>query len=245
VKAYLRDVHGMNANLRIAIIPAFLLGLVCLSGCAVSRGGLSKVEKARFAAVPVVFMGDSITYYWGPGQQGESNAFTVNNKWINAGVYGETSGQMLARFQSGVVALNPAMVHIMAGTNDVYPGWVLCGGAQDVDTCDNIKAMTAMCQAAGIQVILGTIPPWGVGDAAKGFDPSPERYTRINQLNEWIAQFAAENSFTLVDYHRLLVSSDGDTYLPGLTVDGIHPSPPAYARMTPAAVSAISFAQTK
>ena len=141
--------------------------------------------------------------------------------------------------------MKPALVHILTGTNDVYPGWVLCGGVQTVDTCGNIKAMAAMARAAGIQVILSTISPWGAGDAAKGFDPSPDRYTRINQLNQWIEQFSADNDLTVVDYHTLLVAADREMYKAGLTVDGIHPTPQAYALMTPLAKTAISDAQRK
>ena len=105
--------------------------------------------------------------------------------------------------------------------------------------------MVAMAKNAGIQIILGTIPPWGPGDASKGFDPSPDRYTRINQLNQWIIQYAADNYLTLADYHRLLVSSDGNTYAQGLTVDGIHPSVQGYVVMTPFAESAVIDAQRK
>jgi lysophospholipase L1-like esterase len=234
-----------RAGVRGSFILSCFIGLVWLAGCIGTRARHGDLQETLFAPVNVVFMGDSITSFWGPGQPGDSDAFTVHPNWINSGVYGETSGQMLARFQNDVIAQSPAMVHILAGTNDVYPGWVLCGGVQNVDTCDNIKAMVAMSRSAGIQVLLCTIPPWGPGDAAKGFDPSPDRYTRINQLNQWIEQFAADNELTIVDYHRLLVSSDGDTYVPDLTVDGIHPSPKAYTLMTPVAESAIANAQRK
>lgn len=234
-----------RAGARGFVIFGYFIGLVCLAGCAGQLARQGDLQQALFAPTKVTFMGDSITYYWGPGQQGDSDAFTVHANWINKGVYGETSGQMLARFQGDVIAQSPAMVHILAGTNDVYPGWVLCGGVQNVDTCGNIKAMVAMSRSAGIQVLLGTIPPWGPGDAAKGFDPSPERYTRINQLNQWIEQFSADNQLTVVDYHSLLVSSDGNTYVPDLTVDGIHPSPKAYGLMTPFAEAAIANTQRK
>jgi lysophospholipase L1-like esterase len=220
-----------------------IFAFACLSGC--MQSGRGRIAEAVFAPASVVFMGDSVTLYWGPGQQGQSDAFVVNANWINKGAYGETSGQMLARFPTDVLALKPALVHILAGTNDVYPGWVLCGGVQNVDTCGNIKAMVAMARAAGIQVILSTIPPWGPGDAAKGFDPSPDRYNRINQLNQWIEQFSADNDLTVADYHTLLVAADGEMYKAGLTVDGIHPTPQAYALMTPLAKTAISDAQRK
>ncbi len=210
-----------------------------------SRAAQSETKSALFAPVRVVFLGDSITYFWGPGQSGNSEAFTDHKDWLNAGAYGETSGQMLNRFQASVLDQKPAMVHILAGTNDVYPGWVLCGGVRSVDTCGNIKAMTIMAQAAGIQVILGTIPPWGPGDAAKGFDPSPERFTRVDELNQWIVQYAGEKGLTIVDYHRLLASSDGKTYQAAMTMDGIHPDPTGYEAMTPVAEAAISDAQRK
>jgi hypothetical protein len=130
----------------------------------------------------VIFIGDSITYLWatGPGQA----CFGIHPTWIAKGVPGQTSGQVLARFQTDVIDLHPAVVHILVGTNDVYPGWTL--GPSDA----NVTAMAQMAQVFAIKVVLATIPPWETdpltGDVAYGADPSPSRYERIEVWNDWL-----------------------------------------------------------
>ena len=137
------------------------------------------------------------------------------------------------------------MVQILTGTNDVYPGWVLCGGSAIFDTCDNIKAMVAMAQAAGIKPMSATIPPWGPGSLAESSDPSPARYQRIDQLNQWIRQYGKVNQITVVDYWQALVSPDGETYIPSFTIDGVHPSVAGYDVMTTLVETAIVEQVTK
>ena len=91
-----------------------LLVLLCTTGCG-----------ASFTYQPtVVFVGDSITSLWGSNQSGQASTFTQNN-WLDVGVSGTTSGEIAAGFDSYVIALQPKAVHILAGTNDVYPGWQL------------------------------------------------------------------------------------------------------------------------
>jgi len=68
---------------------------------------------------------------------------------------------MVARFQEDVIARLPRVVAILAGTNDVYPGWTLCGAGGPTDTCHNIIWMVSQAQSRGIRPILATIPPWG------------------------------------------------------------------------------------
>jgi lysophospholipase L1-like esterase len=72
---------------------------------------------------------------------------------------------MVNRFETDVIARHPTVVVILAGTNDVYPGWTLCGGSQSTDSCDNIMWMVSQAEANGIQPILATIPPWGCKEA--------------------------------------------------------------------------------
>ena len=87
----------------------------------------------------VVFIGDSITYNWSQSWAGQQATFAENN-WLNVGVIGLTSGQIAAQFKSYVVQLEPQAVHILAGTNDVYPGWQLS------DTANNIENMVKQAQ---------------------------------------------------------------------------------------------------
>jgi lysophospholipase L1-like esterase len=189
----------------------------------------------------VVFLGDSITYNW--GLSWASPDFSEHPTWNDQGVTGQNSYQLLFRFQADVVSQHPQIVHILTGTNDVYPGWVLCGGSPIFDTCNNIKSMVAMAQAAGITPILATIPPWGPGALPESADPSPEHYTHTDQLNQWIKVYGKEMGLVVIDYHRALETTDGQTYVPDLTVDGVHPSAAGYTLMTPMVEDAIAATQ--
>jgi acyl-CoA thioesterase I len=201
----------------------------------------------------VVFMGDSITYNW--GQSWASPDFSEFPQWTDKGIVGNDSGQMVDRFQSDVVDLRPDIVVILAGTNDVYPGWQLCDGTgtgydgHNQDTCHNIAYMIGQAKANGIKPVLATIPPWGCPDPncqlAETADGSAARYTRINTLNTWIKQYGAEQGLVVVDYHSALVSVDGNTYVQDLTIDGVHPTPAGYAIMTPLVEDAITATTAK
>jgi lysophospholipase L1-like esterase len=183
----------------------------------------------------VVFIGDSITYNWSQSWAGQQATFTGNN-WLNVGVIGLTSSQIAAEFKSYVVQLEPQAVHILAGTNDVYPGWQLS------DTANNIENMVKQAQQHHIAVVIGTIPPWGPGSLPERADPSPERFVRIDQLNQWITQYAAQQGIQMVDYHSMLAAANGENYIPALTVDGVHPSAAGYAVMTPHTQQALKAA---
>lgn len=184
----------------------------------------------------VVFIGDSITAIWGGGQEGPQ--FAEHPNWIDQGIGGQTSSQVLARFQADVVDLHPEMVHILIGTNDVYPGWSLIPSeANAIDSVANVEAMVKMAQANGIHVILATIPPWGCLASncvlALAADPTPSRYARINSWNAWIEQYALSQAIPVVDYHSALLAPDEEHYTPDLTLDGVHPSTAGYLVMTP------------
>ena len=202
-----------------------LLLLLCIPGC----GTTFRVHPA------VIFIGDSITYNWSQNWAGQQATFTQNN-WLNVGVIGLTSGQIAALFNPDVVDLQPQAVHILAGTNDVYPGWQLSV------TAKNLQAMVAQAKANHIAVVIGTIPPWGPGLLPEIADPSPERFQRIDELNQWIAQFAAAQGIQMVDYHTLLEAPNGENYIPAYTVDGVHPSAAGYAVMTPHTEQALQAA---
>jgi lysophospholipase L1-like esterase len=97
--------------------------------------------------------------------------------------------------------------------------------------------------AGGITPILATIPPWGPGTVAENADPSRERYDRIDQLNHWIQSYGQQMGLVVIDYHTVLQAADGETYVPTLTVDGVHPSAAGYTLMTPLVEDAITAAQ--
>jgi lysophospholipase L1-like esterase len=205
-----------------------VLVVLCISGCGTSFN----VHPA------VVFVGDSITHEWSQSYNGQQATFVQNN-WLNIGVLGLTSKQILAHFNEYIPDLPTPAVHIIAGTNDVYPGWQLS------DTSVNIQAMVSIAKKNHIAVVLGTIPPWGPEPIAEQADPTPQRFQRIAQLNQWIMQFAAQQGITVADYHSVLAAANGENYAQGLTFDGVHPSPTGYALMTPVAEKALQAAMAQ
>jgi lysophospholipase L1-like esterase len=213
------------------------ISLLLIAGCASHNSNVSQKP------LSVVFIGDSITANWVATWAGDT--FTSHPNWINKGVTGDNSNQVRARFQTDVIALHPDVVVILAGTNDVYPGWNL--GASEVpavflnaiDSPANMESMVNAAQAAGIRVILGTIPPWNC-DApncalAKKADPTVSRFQRIELWNEWLKGYAFSKGIQVADYHSVLNSSaqSDQMYVPALTVDGVHPTSAGYAAMAP------------
>lgn len=193
------------------------------------------VKKAMTDPPSVVFIGDSITALWGSGQEPQ---FAEHPSWVDKGISGQTSNEVLGRFQADVVDLHPEIVHILIGTNDVYPGWALYPSSSNaINSAVNVEAMVQMAQANGIHVILATIPPWGCAasncSSAESADPTASRYDRINAWNAWIEQYALSQGIPVVDYHSALLAPDGERYVPEMTIDGIHPSAAGYVVMAP------------
>jgi lysophospholipase L1-like esterase len=210
---------------------------VCGSSAAIAATG--QPERPILAPPSVVFIGDSISAIWGSGQEGPE--FAEHPNWIDKGVSGQTSSQVLARFQTDVIDLHPKIVHILVGTNDVYPGWTLepteGTPGNGIDSPADVEAMVQMAQANFVHVILATIPPWGCDAAnctlAETADPTPSRYGRINIWNAWIEEYALSQGIPVVDYHSALLAPDGEHYVPELTLDGVHPSAAGFVVMTP------------
>jgi lysophospholipase L1-like esterase len=152
----------------------------------------------------VVFLGDSITARW------HLQSFFTDQA-INKGVEGQTAEQIASRFQSDVVALQPATVVILAGSNDVR------SGATDFSSAmDSLAAMAAQAQANGIRAIVCTLPPIdGHMDAVRSY----------NQLLTSDPRFSVS-----CNYYRALTDLNGNP-LPGILHDEIHPSAVGYLRM--------------
>jgi acyl-CoA thioesterase-1 len=163
-------------------------------------------------------MGDSITEGWK-----ESRPEFFRGDRIDRGISGQTTSQMLGRFYADVIALRPAVVHILAGTNDIAGN----GGATTLkDIENNIRSMVELAQAHRIRVILGTVLPAARYPWRSEIDPvSP-----VAALNMWIRSYAKLQGIRLVDYYSAL--DDGHHGLaPGDSGDGVHPSPAGYAKM--------------
>lgn len=166
----------------------------------------------------IVFIGDSITELWGLADP----AFFSNGR-VNRGISGQTTGQILLRFQADVVALHPRAVHILAGTNDIAGN---TGPESEEDVHNNIAAMVTLAKGNGIRVYLGSLPPSDHFAWSPTLKPAPQ----ILALNTWLRAFATAQGIAYVDYNRVLASDTG-AMQPGLSMDGVHPNAAGYRRM--------------
>ena len=170
----------------------------------------------------VVFMGDSITEAWHfTGPQGSFNG----KPYVNRGVSGQATPHMLIRFQQDVIALQPKVVVILAGTNDIGGN---AGPMTLEQTEANLATMAELATANHIRVVLCSVLPaldfpWHHGQV-----PAP----KIVALNDWIKAYAAEKGYVYVDFHSAM-KDEHDGLPPMLSRDGVHPLPAGYAVMTP------------
>jgi lysophospholipase L1-like esterase len=183
----------------------------------------------------VVFMGDSITDGW--GRRPKTGQFFPGKPYINRGISGQTTPQMLIRFQQDVVALHPAAVVILAGTNDIAGN---TGPSTPQMIEDNFSSMADIASANGIKVILASITP----AYAYPWKPGAQPVAEIRELNAWIKTYCDTHSYTYLDYYDSLSDAKG-AMLPGDSFDGVHPTAKGYAVMTPLAEQAIAKALGK
>jgi len=182
----------------------------------------------------VVFMGDSITDNWGKGQ----TQFFPGKPYINRGISGQTTPQMLIRFRPEVIAFKPKVVVILAGTNDLAGNT----GPETLENIeDNLTSMAELAKANGIRVVLASILP--VCDYIR---PQTGRRPpqQILALNQWMKNYTAKNGFVYLDYFSATVDSAG-MFKQELTYDGLHPNDAGYAVMQPLAEQAIAEALRK
>ena len=181
----------------------------------------------------VVFMGNSITEGW----KLVSPGFFSSRQYINRGISGQTTPQMLRRFRTDVISLKPAAVVILAGTNDI-------AGSTDPSTLKrvekNLGSMAEMAKENGISVILCSVLP------AYDFPWYPDSHPDegIPVLNAMIKSYAEKNGFIYLDYFSSMVDERNglkDEY----TYDGIHPNKAGYKIMEPLAEEAIEKALIK
>lgn len=179
--------------------------------------------------VEVVFMGNSITEGW---VKSHPEFFSENN-YTGRGISGQTTSQMLLRFQNDVIALKPKLVIINAGTNDIAQNT----GIYDPDfTFNNIKAMAEIAQNNGIKVIIASILPAAAFPWRKEITDVPQK---VDVLNNRLKQYASSNKISFVDYNTAMRDAKGGMR-EGLSKDGIHPVPAGYAIMEPMIKSAIN-----
>jgi lysophospholipase L1-like esterase len=221
-------------------LPASLILLASFAGAqasdlAVPRdfGGLIRYGSENAELGPpkagetrVVFLGDQVTELWGA-------KFFPGKPFLNRGIDGQTSAQMLVRFQQDVVAMKPKVVVIQAGMNDLLV-------ATEGVMADNFMSMMDIAKANGIRVVLASVTP--VCDCYKkqtGLRPQG----KIISLNGWLKDFAARSGAVYLNYYSVL--ADGRNFKKELTDDGLLPNDAGYGVMAPLAEKAIAEALKK
>ena len=175
----------------------------------------------------VVFLGDQVTELWGASSSSRGSAF------LNRGIAGQTTAQMLVRFHQDVVALKPKVVVIQAGMNDLLV-------ATEGVMADNFMSMMDIAKANGIRVVLASVTP--VCDCyTKQTGLRPQG--KIISLNGWIRDFAARSGAVYLNYYSAL--AEGRNFKKELTDDGLLPNDAGYAVMAPLAEKAIAEALKK
>lgn len=178
----------------------------------------------------VVFMGDSITEYWSNAPE----SIFANRDYINRGISGQTTPQMLLRFRADVIALKPKAVVILAGTNDIAGN---TGAATSEQIEGNLASMVELAQAHGIVVVLASLLP----AARYGWAPEVKPVEQIAALNRWIAAYSREHDLVRIDYFTPMADA-GSALKKEYSGDGVHPNAAGYRVMNALAREAVAQA---
>lgn len=210
---------------------------------------LSRYREANAQLAPpakteqrVVFLGDSITDLWSRPIYG---GFFPGKPYLNRGISGQTTPQMLIRFRQDVIAAHAKAVVILAGTNDVAGN---TGPSTLAAIEDNLASLAELARAHGIRVVLASVLP--VSDYGHSREGAPLVRTdrrppeQIRELNAWLRRYASENGYTYLDYFSELVDDRG-MLKRELSDDGLHPNAQGYAVMAPLAEQSIRAAFKK
>ena len=190
----------------------------------------------------VVFMGDSITDGWDDPKYG---GFFPGKPYIDRGISGQTTPQMLIRFRPDVIALKPKVVVILAGTNDIAGNT----GPMTLEAIeDNLASMSELARAHKIRVVLSSLLP--ISDYEKNKEGKPiirsvqRPPAQIKALNEWMKKYAADTGAVYLDYYSAMVDEKG-FLRDELSEDGLHPNQKGYDVMAPLAERAIAASLKK
>ncbi len=180
----------------------------------------------------VVFLGDSITDYW------KLADYFPGTRYVNRGIDGQTTPQMLVRFRQDVINLHPAVLAVLAGTNDVAG---VTGATRNEDIEANYASMAELARAHHIRVIFASLLPLNnyTEDAKESFTLRP--HERILALNTWLKEYCMKNGLVYLDYHSAMIDDRG-MLKRELSDEGLHPNASGYKIMAPLAEKAIARA---
>ena len=190
----------------------------------------------RQAGTPVtaVFLGDSITDGWDADWAG---GFFPGQGYVNRGIGGQTTPQMLVRLRPDVLEHDPKVMVLLAGTNDIAGN---TGPSTDEEIQQNIAAIAELTAAHGVKVVLASVLPVSDYHRQPGQVPQVVRRppSRIVALNQWIAAYAARRGHVYLNYWPAVADERG-MLRKELSTDDLHPNAEGYARMAPLAEAAI------
>ncbi len=180
----------------------------------------------------VVFFGDSITDIW------NLEEYFPGKPYLNRGIGGQTTPQMLIRFRQDVIDLHPRVVVILAGTNDIAGN---TGPMSLTDIEANYASFAELARAHNIRVVFSSVLP------VHNYTPKAQEFfaerppEKILTLNHWLKGFCAANAATYLDYFTPMVDDKG-LLKRDLAEDGLHPNAAGYKLMAPLAEVAIAKA---
>lgn len=227
----------MKTNLFPKFLLLSLISLISLQINAQDWANLKRYQDEN-AALPalaknenrVVFMGNSITQGWKETRPD----FFSKNPYICRGISGQTTPQMLIRFRQDVIALQPKVVVILAGTNDIAGNT----GPSTLEMIeDNLASMAELANANGIRVVLSSVMPVFDYPWKKGLEPAE----KIVTLNAWIKKYCEKKGFTYLDYFTPM-ADERHGMKAELSYDGVHANVEGYKVMEPLAQEAIKQA---
>jgi lysophospholipase L1-like esterase len=196
------------------------------------RDANAKLGPAASGEKRVVFFGDSITDIW------HLDEYFPGKPYVNRGIGGQTTPQMLVRFRQDVIELQPKVVVILAGTNDIAGN---TGPMRNEDIEANLASMAELAGAHKVDVVFSSVlPVHNYTDKSKDFF-AQRPPARILELNEWLKKYCAENKIVYLDYFSALVNDKG-LLKKDLADDGLHPNAAGYKIMAPLAEAAITKA---
>jgi lysophospholipase L1-like esterase len=194
------------------------------------RNANSKVGLPGNGEKRVVFMGNSITDFW---IVSDSSYFSGKH-YIDRGISGQTTPQMLVRFRQDVISLRPSVVVILAGINDIAGNT----GPSTLEMIeDNLSSMVEIARANGIRVVLSSVLPAYDFPWHPGMEPAE----KVVKLNVWIKSYAESHNCVYLDYFSSM-SDEKHALKSDLTADGVHPNLAGYKVMEPLAETAIQKA---
>jgi Lysophospholipase L1 and related esterases len=196
------------------------------------RAADAELRSAAAVKDRVVFFGDSITDIW------KLDPYFPGKPYVNRGIGGQTTPQMLVRFRQDVIELKPKVVVILAGTNDIAGN---TGPMRNEDIEANLATMAELAKAHGIAAVMSSILP------VHNYTPQSRDFfaqrpgARILEVNRWLKDYCAKNGLVYLDYFLAVVDEKG-LLKAELAEDGLHPNDAGYKIMAPLAEAAIAKA---